>query len=543
MPFNNQWKVSLTIIEGPDKDKTFDFSEPDNFLIGRDASGTKAHYRLGQKDTYVSRNHFLIEINPPYCFLRDAGSLNGTFIIKKDKQVVNFLQGRQERAWQATADRYIQQYQCASSSKAAEKVEIHNNDIIAIGNTHIQVTTHEEQYENQQNGHFQGLLNCIRCGKSIGREHLGKEAKSLVSADFICKDCLKKARGKKAQKLTVICFACSSDMSSLANADGRAEELKDVALYVCDKCAADTQGVTPIAETSKYKLIKKLGEGGFGVVFLARDKNTGRLAALKITREKIKNEIKLIQRFKREIAIMKELRHPNLIRLYDEGVTEKDNVYFVSEYLTEGSLTDYLHSIKNKRGFEDKSLSWKIPCFVVVSALQGLSYLHKHGYIHRDIKPENILIGTYAKDKTVAKVSDFGLAKNYVLRGGTITQQGDFSGTLFFCPPEQIFDFKNAKPSSDIYSMGVTLYYVITGEFPYNFPTRNECIEMLSKGKKPPDPISIILGDVQPIPVEERRDDLPKELARAINKAIRKDPSRRFESSAAFQKALEDSLQ
>jgi serine/threonine protein kinase len=91
--------------------------------------------------------------------------------------------------------------------------------------------------------------------------------------------------------------------------------------------------------------------------------------------------------------------------------------------------------------------------------------------------------------------------------------------------------------------MGVTLYYVITGEFPYNFPTRNECIEMLSKGKKPPDPISIILGDVQPIPVEERRDDLPKELARAINKAIRKDPSHRFESSAAFQKALEDCLQ
>jgi len=121
MPFNNQWKVYLTIIEGPDKGKIYDFTEPDNFLIGRGASGTKAHYRLGQKDTYVSRNHFLIEINPPYCFLRDAGSLNGTFIIKKDNQVVYFLQGRKERAWQETADSYIQQYQCASLIKAAEK--------------------------------------------------------------------------------------------------------------------------------------------------------------------------------------------------------------------------------------------------------------------------------------------------------------------------------------------------------------------------------------------------------------------------------------
>jgi len=542
MPFNNQWNVSLTIIEGPDKDKTFAFTEPDNFLIGRDSSGTKAHYRLGQKDTRVSRNHFLIEINPPDCFLRDAGSLNGTFIIKGDEQAVYFLQGRQERAWQKKAAGYIQQYQCATSSKADGKIALHNNDIIAVGGTHIRVTIITEPYKNLENEHYKGLFNCIRCGKDIGRKLLVKDALSLISADFICKDCLNNVREKKAQKLAITCFKCSKDISSIANADGRAEELKDVALYMCDTCAADGRHDTSLPDINKYQLLKKLGEGGFGVVFLARDKNTGRLAALKITREKIKDEIKLIQRFKREIAIMKELRHPNLIRLYDEGVTEQNSIYFVSEYLAAGSLANFSHAIRKENAFEDKSLSWKIPGFFIVNALRGLSHLHNHGYIHRDIKPENILIGTYAQDKTITKVGDFGLAKNYMLRGGTITQQGDFLGTLFFCPPEQIFDFKNTKPSSDIYSMGITLYYVLAGEFPYNFPSRNKCLEMLSKGERPPDPISIILGDEKPIPVEEKRSDLPKEFARAINTAIRKDSSRRFASSEAFQTAIEACL-
>ena len=88
--------VTLTVIEGPQKGETFKFSEPDTFLLGRDATGSNAHFRLGGDDTQVSRNHFLLEINPPECLIRDAGSLNGTFIVRPAGKQVFFLAGRND---------------------------------------------------------------------------------------------------------------------------------------------------------------------------------------------------------------------------------------------------------------------------------------------------------------------------------------------------------------------------------------------------------------------------------------------------------------
>ena len=89
-------KVNLTVVDGPEKGKSFLCDEPENFLLGRDAKGGKAHLRLSPADTYVSRNHFLLEINPPDCFIRDAGSLNGTFIVRPSERTVYYLSGRGE---------------------------------------------------------------------------------------------------------------------------------------------------------------------------------------------------------------------------------------------------------------------------------------------------------------------------------------------------------------------------------------------------------------------------------------------------------------
>lgn len=87
-------KINLIVTEGTEKGKSFSFDEPENFLLGRTAEGSKAHFRLSTDDTYVSRNHFLLEINPPDCFIRDAGSLNGTFILRPLEKTVFFLEGR-----------------------------------------------------------------------------------------------------------------------------------------------------------------------------------------------------------------------------------------------------------------------------------------------------------------------------------------------------------------------------------------------------------------------------------------------------------------
>ena len=106
-------------------------------------------------------------------------------------------------------------------------------------------------------------------------------------------------------------------------------------------------------------------------------------------------------------------------------------------------------------------------------------------------------------------------------------------------PPEQITNFKGAKPYTDVYAMGVTLYHLITGKFPYNFPRRKELLEMISRGKKIRDPVDIILGDDKPIPIEKRAKDIPEDLAKAINKTIKKDASKRFDSADKFKKAIE----
>lgn len=539
-----QTKLILTVIEGPEQGKPFEFIEQDNFLLGRDAEeGCYAHFRLSRDDKYVSRNHFLLEINPPDCYLRDAGSKNGTFIVRqRGEKIVFFLEGREERQWTGTARYLVKLYQCESYQKAEEKIKLEDGDLIKVGDTILEVKIAQELIEPAKEAPISGqgaqqpeeILQCIVCGKGITSEVLAKEAKELTSVDFLCEGCRQEQHKKPAPKEAIRCWGCGRDLTSLANSDGRAEELKDIALYWCESCASSKQDKVPISRIADYHILKELGAGGFGVVYLAWQETTGRIVALKLTKEKIKRNINLLQRFKREIAIMGKLCHCHLVRLYDEGISEDDNYYFISEYLPEGSLSD-LFNMQGK-------MSYKEAVSFTTQALEGLSYFHGKGYVHRDLKPENLLIRKDTKGQFIVKVGDFGLARSYILHGGTLTGSGpgEWAGTVFYCPPEQITNFKTAKPYTDVYAIGVSLYLLITGEFPYDFPTnRKKLYEMISKGKKPRNPVDIILGKDKPTPIEKKRADIPKELAKAINRAIEKDVSRRFDSADKFKKAIE----
>jgi len=526
-----QTKVILTVIKGPEQGKTFEFTEQDNFLLGRDAEGTHAHFRLSKEDMYVSRNHFLLEINPPDCYLRDAGSLNGTFVIRSRSKIVFFLKGREERDWVGKAKSLARLYQCESYQETEDMIKLDNGDLVNVGNTILAVKI--VQNIPKAPGKTE-VIRCIHCGRELADKILPKEAKKLTSLDFLCEECQKKPREIPTPKVAILCWGCGRDLTSIASSDGRAEELRDIALYWCEGCASARQDKVPISRIADYRLLKELGAGGFGVVYLARHETTARIVALKLTKERIKGDNNLLERFKREIAIMKELIHPHLVRLYDEGISGDDNYYFVSEYLPEGSLSDLLN--------KQERMSYKEATFFITQALDGLSHLHEKGYVHRDLKPDNILIRKDAKGGFIAKVGDFGLARGYALHGGTITKPGQWAGTILFCPPEQIFDFKNVKPHTDIYAMGITLYLLITGEFPYDFPTKAKLLEMILRDQKPRNPIDIILGKDKPIPIEKKAPDIPKDLASAINKAIEKDASKRFESARSFKEAIERSL-
>lgn len=528
-------QVILTIIAGPQKGKKFEFTEPENFLLGRDNEGSKAHFRLNNDDTQVSRNHFLLEINPPDCFIRDAGSLNGTFIVRPSSQQVYFLTGRMdEKAEYANrAARLRDKLGYTAFQKVDDRIKLADRDVIHVGQTTILVEVMVAP-QKQQAADEDFFTQCIECNNQMPNPAQQKQPDQLCVDDFVCSKCHSRHEQARRPVREVRCYGCGCDVTAKADSDGNADELKHVALYLCSSCADNSvSGTLPVKRIKDYRLLTSLGEGGFGLVFLALHENTGRAVALKVTKEVIKQDQSLVKRFKREVAIMQRFQHPNLVRLYDEGIAETGNYYFASEFLPAGCLTDYAN-----RNFEG-ILPIEKACQIYSQALEGLAHLHGKGYVHRDIKPENILLTKDGLGKRIAKLGDFGLAKNYLVHGGTLTGVNEWMGTIMFSPPEQILDFKHANAVSDIYAMGIAFYYSVTGKFPYDIPNKKECDEMRRRGQQPRDPIAFILGDDKPIPIENRLPGIDMNVARFINAAIEKDPNKRPAAARSFVKALQ----
>jgi pSer/pThr/pTyr-binding forkhead associated (FHA) protein len=517
--------ITLTVIDGPQKGTKFEFHEPDNFLLGRDNNGSNAHFRLNNDDTQVSRNHFLLEINPPDCFIRDAGSLNGTFIVRSSSKRVYFMAGRSDNQneYESRGAKLKDNLGYSSLQRSEDRLKLDDKDVIHVGQTAILVEIMAQARHQAAQQAAESDSHCIECDASMPSPANRKRADQLCVDDFICNDC--KAMHEKARRPVhgVSCCDCGCDVTSQADSDGRADELKSIALYLCPSCARKrTKGPLPVERIKDYRLLTQLGEGGFGMVFLSWQAKTNRAVALKITKEVIKDDPALVKRFKREIAVMQRLKHPKLVRLLDEGIADSGNYFFISEYLPAGSLTDYTWN-----NF-DGILPVTKACQIYIQALEGLAFLHGKGYIHRDIKPENIILTKDASGKRIAKLGDFGLAKNYLVHGGTLTGANEWIGTIFYCPPEQILDFKHSSPASDVYAMGIAFYNSVTGQFPYDFPSREECACMIRRGDRPRDPISFILGDDKPIPIEKRLPRIDDKVAKAVNGAIVKDVKKRI---------------
>jgi hypothetical protein len=528
-------KVNLTVVDGPEKGKSFSFDEPENFLLGRNAEGSKAHLRLTPDDTYVSRNHFLLEINPPDCFIRDAGSLNGTFIVRPPEKTVYYLSGRSEdkESYGIKAKELQKELSFKAFLKVNVRLSLQDNDLIKVGRTAISVTVIKEKsgpggYQISLDHGAEELFRCIECNKKINRKPNLLDARKLSSDDYVCDACLKKRAEAQKPNGNYFCDQCGKDVTTMADKDDKAAEYKSVALYFCDDCLiSHLHGEQPPV-IGKYSILSELGFGGFGTVYLARHTSTGRLAALKMTKEVVKKDASLIQRFKREIAIMKKLKHPNLVRLYDEGITDSGNYYLVSEYLPKGNLSHYCFSHHNGK------MPYQKTCGLIAQALEGLSWFHEKGYVHRDIKPENILLLKDSSGLYRAKVADFGLARSFVLHGGTVTRANEWIGTTFYCPPEQILDFKNAHPATDVYAMGMALYFTLSGEFPYDFDIGPDA----EIKKKQRDPIAFILGDEKPVSISEKVSDLPAKLVSAIDLAIEKKLKKRTQTAQEFKNAI-----
>ena len=267
-----------------------------------------------------------------------------------------------------------------------------------------------------------------------------------------------------------------------------------------------------------YVYIDLLGEGGMGQVYKARHKKMGRIIALKVIRKERLANPDAIQRFLREIRSAAQLSHPNVVRAYDADCVG-ETYYFEMEYV-EGA--DLARHVKNKG-----PLPLRYACDFMRQAALGLQHAHEKGLIHRDIKPANLLV-TH-KDK-VLKILDMGLARPTEDEGSTqLTQEGSIMGTPDYIAPEQARDATKADIRSDIYSLGCSFYFLITGRVPFPGGTLTE--KLLKHQMDTPKPIQELRKEVPPVVVD------------VIQCTMAKRPEDRFPTPGDLAAVLADILQ
>src|ERR687894_2587681 len=261
---------------------------------------------------------------------------------------------------------------------------------------------------------------------------------------------------------------------------------------------------------NRYRLVKPLGNGGMADVYLAHDNILDRDVALKVMSTRYASDDEFIERFKREAQSAAALSHPNIVSIFDRGESEDGTYYIAMEYLPGGTLKDRITS----RG----ALPPRTAAAVALQIAEALRVAHERGVIHRDIKPHNILIA----ESGDVKVTDFGIAR--AASSSTMTRTGSILGTAHYISPEQAMG-EPVGPASDLYSLGVVLYEMLTGELPYDAETP------LGIGMKH------VNGPLQPPKTLNPR--VPDGINAITCRLLAKDPEDRYASGADLIEDLE----
>ncbi len=428
-------QVSLKVIAGPHTGRVFTFEQHDTFLIGRSES---AQFCLPH-DRYFSRNHCLLEIAPPQCFVRDLGSTNGTLV----------------------------------NGQRIDSIYLKNGDRIQGGETVIEVAVISDAANP-----FDSNPNQVQTTPSL---------------------------------VTIQCLNCGV----LASAEASRPDAK--LSYVCDDCREKLkQNPQPIPN---FEMIRILGQGGMGSVMLARSIKNGQAVAIKTLLPEVAVSEQSMKRFMREIEVAASLQHPHIVSYIEHG-THNGIIYLVTEYV--GGM-DASKLAKHRGG----KLHYMEVVKIVEQTLSALDFAHKLGFVHRDIKEQNILVdGAYPN--YVSKLTDFGLAKSFKQTGMSgVTMVGDVAGTIAYMPPEQIRDFKEVQPPSDIYAMGMTAYTLMTGRHALDISPKAGIAETVK---------AIFEKPIVPLMIHNQ--EIPAQVANVIEKAMAKEPEQRWATCGEMREAL-----
>jgi len=264
----------------------------------------------------------------------------------------------------------------------------------------------------------------------------------------------------------------------------------------------------------KYRIDRELGRGGMGIVYEAYDTLLHRTVALKIMNPELVQRQDLLQRFLSEAQILVKLSHPHIVKVYDLQVMAP-GFFIVMEYVQGLTLADKI----NPSPDTTRPMPYEEALPIFKQSLQAIAYAHQAGVLHRDIKPSNIMLT--AND--VVKVMDFGLAKNP--QGLDLTQSQDILGTPVYMAPEQIKGLSHADRRSDIYSLGMTLYEMLTGRWPFEYQKNYFALAKIIVEENFLSPIHF-------------NSTVPKDLAKIVMTALAKKPKQRFQTAEEMLAAI-----
>ena len=506
-------KITLSVVRGTLKGKSFEFDERTTCIIGR-GEGCGLRVPNDTEHKVISRHHCLLDINPPVVRIRDFGSRNGTWVNGKKigQRSKELLDGD-------------------STPSMFPEHDLADGDEIRLSNTVFRVSI------------FAPVL-CASCGVE-----LSEQEKADPSFGRSCRACRQKVEAVENQPTSrqtmieedYICSKCGRDVTE----DTWAQEQGK---FICVQCHSDPMdlmrkmlndaktGEKKLAAINGYELVKELGRGGMGVVYLARNPRLGRRVALKMMLPQVSASESATERFLREVENTKTLRHPNVVEAYESG--NAHGTFFLTLEYCEGRCVRNLMKSRGGR------LPVKEAVGITLQVLRGLEYAHQaeipnvqredgrigvgRGMVHRDLKPQNIFLARSGK-QWMAKVGDYGLAKAFDQAGlSGLTCTGTVAGTPHFIPRQQVLEFRFAKPEVDVWATAASLYNMLTGTCPRDF-------------QKGMDQWQVVL-QTKAVPIRQRDPTIPPGLASVIDHALIDEPEIRIKSAAELNRALKGAM-
>ncbi|MDR2353274.1 MAG: protein kinase [Deltaproteobacteria bacterium] len=471
----NASQIRLILSSDFGEPQVWEFTGPRAVVIGR---GQRSTLKLSDTEEYraISGHHAVIELSRSRAFLRDLRSLNGTFI---NGHLVN---RREEDRAQGVA-------------VSGAGVQIKDGDIMTLsGSFNFRIgLVDESAYDTPKSSSpLEVNPKCPSCGRAHDPIPLSRYA------DVLCQDCR------------------SNPLASL-------KLLK----------AGLTRRVKILDSLKGLRITRTLGRGSTSAVFLAERKDNGQQLALKVMSPAISENEWARKSFLREVAIGRALKHPNVTKLFDFGFYG-GAYYYLMEFCQGGNSEE----ARVKAG---GSLTPAHALEIVIPVLNGLNYLHNvklaaskveehlspesRGLVHRDLKPANIFLG--GQDGKTPKIADIGVGKLY---NNSLTfdhtRTGSVAGSPATMPRQQVLDFKHAGPEVDVWAVAASLYKLLTGEYPRDFPEDE-------------DPWRVVLNK-NPVPIRSRRPNIPPYLAKVIDAALVDRPNIEFQKAQVLKDALID---